>query len=334
MAAKPPPTTAQIRRNLILRLAGSALILAVLAWLLPVDELGQALGRVPLWVWLVSVPGYLTLHLVGISKWRMLINAAHGRMRFRDAVRCYYLGLFGNTFLPSLVGGDAVRAGLALKLAPGKGGVVFGSLLDRMIDVVGLALVAGVGALVIPGALDPQNRRVFWVLAAMLAVGGVAGLATVFLLPAGRFPYRVRRIMVKLRRSLHGLQANPGKVVAALIMGIALQTSLVALNWWLGQRCGIDIAFQAWLFAWPMAKISALVPVTQGGIGVREAALAALLAPFGVAPVLAVAAGLVFQGVIISGGLLGGLIAYLLGRSQGAPQSPQSKTRPHPVAAG
>ena len=115
----------------------------------------------------------------------------------------------------------------------------------------------------------------------------------------------------------------PGKVAAALLMGMALQTSLVALNWWLGQRCGIDIAFQAWLFAWPMAKISALVPVTQGGIGVREAALAALLAPFGVAPVLAVAAGLVFQGVIISGGLLGGSHCLpCLGRSGPAPSPP------------
>ena len=93
----------------------------------------------------------------------------------------------------------------------------------------------------------------------------------------------------------------------------AVQSSLVALNWWLGLRCGIDIAFQAWLFAWPMAKISALLPVTQGGIGVREAALAALLAPFGVPAVLAVAAGLVFQGVIISGGLIGGALSYLLG---------------------
>jgi uncharacterized membrane protein YbhN (UPF0104 family) len=63
-----------------------------------------------------------------------------------------------------------------------------------------------------------------------------------------------------------------------------------------------------------MAKLSALVPVTQGGLGVREAALAGLLAPFGVEPVLAVAAGLAFQAVVITGGLAGGGIATLLGR--------------------
>jgi len=54
--------------------------------------------------------------------------------------------------------------------------------------------------------------------------------------------------------------------------------------------------------------------VTQGGIGVREAAQAALFAPFGVSAVMAVATGLVFEVVIITGGLAGGAIAWLLGR--------------------
>ncbi|PYU09947.1 MAG: TIGR00374 family protein, partial [Acidobacteria bacterium] len=54
---------------------------------------------------------------------------------------------------------------------------------------------------------------------------------------------------------------------------------------------------RAWLFAWPLAKLSALLPVTQGGIGVREVALAALAAPFGAAPVLTVAVGLVWEAI-------------------------------------
>jgi len=317
MTPASPPTAAAARKKMALRLAGSVVILSVLFWLLPFDELTEALGRIPGWVWAIAVPTYLSLHLIGITKWRMLINAAGGGFRFVDAVRCYYYGLFGNTFLPSLIGGDAVRAGLALRLASNKSGVVFGSVLDRMLDVIGLATIAGLGALVIPGALDPQNRMIFWVLCGMFAVGGLAGLGAIVLLPAGRLPFKVRRILVKLRTSLRALTRQPATVVAALLMGIALQSSLVLFNAWLGRACGIDIPVHAWFFAWPMAKISALVPITQGGIGVREAALAALLAPFGVAPVLAVAAGLVFQAVIITGGLVGGLISTLLGRATG-----------------
>jgi uncharacterized membrane protein YbhN (UPF0104 family) len=86
------------------------------------------------------------------------------------------------------------------------------------------------------------------------------------------------------------------------------------LTAWLGRLCGIDAPIQVWLFVWPLAKISALTPITQGGLGVREAAQAALFAPFGVPASLAVAVSLVFQGVIISGGLISGLLSYLLGR--------------------
>jgi uncharacterized membrane protein YbhN (UPF0104 family) len=298
-----------------LRIAGSALILALLFLVLPFDQLVAALARVPVWVWVVSVPGYLILHLVGIAKWRLLINAAQGGLRMRDAARCYYFGLFSNTFLPSLIGGDAVRAGLALKLASSKGGVLLGSFLDRMIDVLGLAVIAAIGALLVPGALNPESRAVFWTLGGLLGAGALVGLALLFSLPVRRFPRKARRMMVKARRLLYELRRRPAAVVAALLMCIGLQTSLVALNWWLGLQCGIDIAFTTWLFAWPMAKVSALLPVTQGGIGVREAALAALLAPFGVPAALAVAAGLVFQGVVFSGGLIGGALSVIIGRS-------------------
>jgi hypothetical protein len=48
---------------------------------------------------------------------------------------------------------------------------------------------------------------------------------------------------------------------------------------------------------------------------VREAALVALLAPFGAAGPLVLAAGLVWEGVVIAGGLVAGGVALLLRRS-------------------
>ena len=86
------------------------------------------------------------------------------------------------------------------------------------------------------------------------------------------------------------------------------------LNAFLADACGLHIAWTVWLFAWPLSKIAAMMPVSQGGIGVREATLVALLAPFGAPSALAFAAGLVFQTILIGGGLLSGLLAMALGR--------------------
>ncbi|MBT8403670.1 MAG: flippase-like domain-containing protein, partial [Gemmatimonadetes bacterium] len=175
---------------------------------------------------------------------------------------------------------------------------------------------AAFGLLLLPRALDPQSRAVFGVLPAALVVAAVALALVARGLPVRRLPYRVRRLLAKIRRSVRAVRSRPERIAEALAMGVSLQLLLVLLQAGLGSVVGLEIPLTAWLFAWPMAKLSALLPVTQGGLGVREAALAGLLAPFGVEPVLAVAAGLAFQGVIISGGLVGGAIAYLLARVQ------------------
>ena len=47
-----------------------------------------------------------------------------------------------------------------------------------------------------------------------------------------------------------------------------------------------------------------MLPVSLGGLGVREAALVSLLVPFGADAASVVAAGLAFEAVIISGGLV------------------------------
>jgi uncharacterized membrane protein YbhN (UPF0104 family) len=64
--------------------------------------------------------------------------------------------------------------------------------------------------------------------------------------------------------------------------------------------------------------LAAILPLTQGGIGVREAALVALLAPFGAAPHLVLASGLMWEGVVIVGGLIAGLVAFMLSRQGSA----------------
>jgi hypothetical protein len=297
-------------RHPLVRVGGSLLILGLLALVLPFDELVRALRGVPVWIWPAAITTYLAMHLIGVAKWRILINAAGAELPFRDAARAYYGGLFGNTFLPSIVGGDVVRAGLAFRAARSKSALILGSMIDRLQDIVGLGAVAGIGALLSPRALDPQSRRIFLGLGILLALVGVGALLVLALTPVRRFPFKLRRKLVQVRAAVRATASRPDAMLRGFLLGMLLQTLLVVLNWQLGEAVGIDIPLYVWLFVWPLAKISGLLPVTQGGIGVREAAQALLFAPFGVAAYQAVATGLMFEVVIITGGLVGGVIAY------------------------
>lgn len=328
-----PPTAARGAlawlRHPAFRIGMSAAMLALLFTILPFGEIRAALASVPVVAFPVAIAIYLGLHLIGVVKWQVLVNVTGAGLPLRAAIRAYYWGLFGNLFLPSIVGGDVVRLGMALRAARSRTGLALGSVVDRALDVVGLLAVAGIGALLSPRALDDQSRRILIGGLALCAVMGTVGALALFLTPVRRFPFKIRRRLVHVRRALRATAGNAHRVALGFALSMLLQVLLVVLNWRLGVLVGITAPFYVWLFVWPLAKISGLAPVTQGGIGVREAAQAALFAPFGVAGALAVAAGLVFEVVILTGGLLGGALAWVMGLKDGARFRPSDESLRH-----
>ena len=137
---------------------------------------------------------YLLLHVLGTLKWQIMINAAGAGLSWVHSARCYYAGLFANTFLISLVGGDVVRAGMAMRQARSKAGLLVGSLADRLFDVAGLLAITLGGALWMPSLVDHQSRQLFRGLLLAAGLLGVAGVGLRVLLPARRLPFKVRRL--------------------------------------------------------------------------------------------------------------------------------------------
>jgi uncharacterized protein (TIRG00374 family) len=300
----------------LLHYGGSALVLFLLFRFLPGRQVLQALGKLPARLWLLVLAAYLATHCLGVGKWRLMVNTAGAGLNYLQAARCYFAGLFGSLFLPSLIGGDLVRAALAMRYGRTKAGVLLGSFIDRIIDFAGLALLAIAGALLVPGALQPQSRRAFLWLGAAAILGAAAVAVVVSVTPIGRLSFRMRRRAASLRRAARSMAQRPRAMLVALSISVVAQLSFISLSIQLADACGLHLPFCVWLFAWPLAKLSAAIPITQGGIGVREAALAALLVPFGALPALTVAAGLAWEAIVISGALLAGAFALIAGRGR------------------
>ena len=94
-----------------------------------------------------------------------------------------------------------------------------------------------------------------------------------------------------------------GNHVAATCL--AIQAGFVLVNLLLGGSMGIALDWRLWYLLWPLAKIAAMAPVSLGGIGVREAAFAALAGRF-VAEDRIVAQSLVWESILVVGGLIAG----------------------------
>jgi hypothetical protein len=298
----------------LLRLAGSVVILALLFRFVPFPQAWQAMRRLPPPLWFAVLAAYLCGHLVGVYKYRLMLNGAGAGLSFVQALRCYFAGLFGALVLPSIVGGDLVRVGLALRLSRSRAGALLGSFLDRLVDAIALLTLTVIGIALSPSALNPAGRRILLIIVSALAGAGLALVAFLLAVPARRLSYRVRRRLVRLRGAMQSIARQPKRVLAAYGLGLVIQGSFLALTTILASACELHLPFQAWLFAWPLAKLSALLPVGQGGIGVREAALAILLSPFGRAGGIVVGVSLVWETVIIAGGLIAGGVALAVGR--------------------
>lgn len=298
----------------ILRVGGSVIALLILFHFLPLAGVWRTVRRLPPYLWILIVAGYLSAHLIAINKWRMMVNLAGATLTFRQAVRCYFSGLFSTLFLPSIVGGDVVRGALALRNGQSRTSIFLGGLIDRILDFAVLALLTALGAVLVPGELPPEARRIFMTSGFALAVLVVLSAPVIVWFPARKISFAWRRRIIRLGRAARSMRRQPHRVAAAFCLGILCQGSFIWLTARLAESSGLHLLFRAWLFAWPLAKISALIPITQGGIGVREAALVVLLVPFGAPAVKTAAVGLAWEAVIISGALIAGLTAAVLGR--------------------
>jgi len=304
---------------IILRWAAALAVLGVLLHFLPLGPLRAAIARVPVWSFFAVLLGYLLAHCVGVAKWRMVVNAAGAELDFATSAQCYFGGLFGTLFLPSIVGGGGVRLAVGLQRSPRPAAVLTGNLVDRFLDVTAQAGLVLLGLLLIPELeLAPENVEdtVQNVLLGA-ACGLIALLGLLFLLRKrilGGRSVRFRRRLARQRHALRAVSNRPHVLALGWLLGTCIQLVFLMLTARLAVYCGLTLQLRAWLFAWPLAKLAAVLPLTQGGIGVREAALVALLSPFGAPGHLVLAAGLVWEGVVIAGGLIAGAAALVLRR--------------------
>src|SRR6266851_7561599 len=306
---------------ILLRWAAAILVIGALLHFLPLRPLRAAIWQVPLWRFAAVLLVYLLAHSMGVAKWHMVVNAAGAELDFATSAQCYAGGLFGTLFLPSIIGGDVVRLAVGLQRSPRPAAVLAGNVVDRFLDVAAQAGLVVLGLALLPESeFFPEQLEG----AMEYALVGAAGAAILLLVLAVRFrkkllggrSMRFRRRLARLRHALRAVSRRPRVLVFGWLLGTLIQGVFLVLTVQLAIYCGLRLPLRVWLFAWPLAKVLAVLPLTQGGIGVREAALVALLAPFGAAPPLVLAAGLVWEGIVIAGGLIAGLVAFVLRRMQ------------------
>lgn len=294
-----------------LRLAVAVAILSLLLARMDLQKLLHVVheahwgGIVWGFVWITAA--YLLLSL----RWKVLLQTTQIRIPLVDLVKLTYLSHFIGYLLPGGVSIDAVRGVYLWRHTQGRRAQAMASILvDRLIGFWAIIALAFLGAWM------EQQNAVLLPLAAVLGVFTVVWI-TAFLTPIVRvidrllyrFPHGEK--LALFYDALHHFSRNPQALVASLGISLLFQFAYILAAHTVFQALsptppsvGATLAYVSLINALTM------IPITIGGLGVREGGFVAAFAPM-VGEEVAFAASLLYYAIGILGALPGGILWML-----------------------
>jgi uncharacterized membrane protein YbhN (UPF0104 family) len=253
--------------------------------------------------------------ILSALRWKILLRAAGVSLPFRSAVRLYFVSFFFNFLLPTSVGGDVVRAVGASRAAPIS--VIAGTILVERFLGFGCLLAIGLGASLVVPSLAAARGVLLVAAGAFVAGGVVLGLAP---LPSTRRGGLAGKVLDGLRSTAAEFRSfgfQPGALAGATLLSLVWQGALVAANALLADGLGDVAPVRVLLAVVPVVQAVAMVPVSFGGLGLREMGYELFFGAAGLDPAHGVALGACFLGVSVALALKGGVV-YLVAPVRGA----------------
>ncbi|MDB4973967.1 MAG: rane protein of unknown function [Myxococcaceae bacterium] len=311
----------------LLKLSLTALLIVILVPRIDVHALGHAFSALrgvevlALALFVCLQQGLLTKRFAIILGGFAAREGYASTIRLRDLLIDQQIGTAYNIVLPSTVGGDVMRGLRAQQRLGGAGAgraaVAWSAvLLDRLIGLLALVLAPLTGLLL---GLGPASGALLRVTAATVMV----------LLPLVVFAGRLSRLLASLARSrserIYELATQISDVLElgvpavrwrALFWSLAYQLSVYGFFHVAAFAFGIplSVAFTAIWIGLPLAFVLSTLPVTIGGLGLRESLFVGILGLCGVDAASALAFSILWsaQGLVTAAA---GIIALWCERS-------------------
>ena len=282
-----------------LRIAVTAVLLAGMFLIVDVSELMTVVARLSLPMLAVAIAVLAVQRVIAVLRWQIIL-AAHGiRSSFPELTRITLISHSIGHMSPGGLGVEVARAWQAGAAWGEMSMAVSSVVLDRVIGLVSMLVIALVIALVLSPGM-PDLQPIAW--ACGVGLVAVAGFVAVLNTRVGR------QLIGRLPRRLHA-RIGPAldKLVVSLarhgrdfrlvawiaVLSLVMQSFRAVTVWIIFMAMGTDVSLLHCLVFVPLVYVLLAVPVSLGGLGVREGALAFFFAQVGVPPEVSVAAGLV-----------------------------------------
>ncbi|MDD4979656.1 MAG: lysylphosphatidylglycerol synthase transmembrane domain-containing protein [Candidatus Omnitrophica bacterium] len=260
---------------------------------------------------------YFSLYILALFRWEMLLKGAKVYLPLKRVIISFAGGNFFNIFLPSSIGGDLIRSIDLATHTKRPREVVTTVLLDRLSGYIGLVTVTLL-ALVFGWGLV-EEKSVFWSVAVITGV-----LVVALLILFNSFLYskinqilhsptagRMREAIKNLHQEIHIFRHRKNIIVNNLILSILIQSITPLTFYIIALSLGVKINIAYFFVYIPIIGAITLLPISIGGLGLRDATTIYFFSKAGMSKDLAFAMSLINFSFILVYALIGGLIYVL-----------------------
>lgn len=257
---------------------------------------------------------YFAVYLFGILRWKMLLDACGLIIPLKRLVSPFSGGVFFSIFLPSTIGGDLIKtadlAGQTKKIKE-----VFATVfLDRLSGYAGLvcvilfSLLLGRGLVIDKVVLNSILIIVIILIIILLVLfnNSVYSIISKFLNTPGA--EKIKELIKNMHHEIHIFRNRKRTLGLNLLLSFFIQLINPISIYFIGLALGIKISFIYFLIFLPVIGAITLLPVSIGGLGLREYLFVLYFAKAGVVKQGALAMSLLSFSFVVLYAAIGGLI--------------------------
>ncbi|MDI6759033.1 MAG: lysylphosphatidylglycerol synthase transmembrane domain-containing protein [Candidatus Omnitrophota bacterium] len=259
-------------------------------------------------------------YVFALLRWEMLLRALNFSLSLKRVVISFSSGIFFNLFLPSTIGGDLMRSlDLAAHTKRPKE-VVATVLLDRLSGYTGMVLLAlislGIGykfvwekSIILPVAII--TTLLIIILFFLFNKHAYIGVSRLIHSPMAGGLNRLKNQIRNFHKELHYFKRHKGVILNNVLFSVLIQAITPLAFFLIALSMGIRLNAIYFFVFLPIITAISLLPVSIGGLGLRDAATIYFFAKAGLGKDTAFAMSLINFFFILAVGALGGLVYVL-----------------------
>jgi glycosyltransferase 2 family protein len=264
---------------------------------------------------LLGLASHAFVIVITAVRWKTLLATQDVRLGTGTITLSVLIGFFFNNILPTSIGGDVFRTYDIAK----KGSIPVETsasviLVERFSGVVSAAIYAIAAVFLGFTAIGGQSLIIPIVI--FFCITAIVGFLILnpSILRLGRLFDRfkvlgkIRGRLINVYNTFLSFKQYKFRLMMILSYSFLLQFAIILNYYFIGRALGIDLGLTAFLFISPIVATVSMIPVSIGGIGIRENTLAFMLVSMGVDNEAAGTHSLLVLFMLILIGITGGII--------------------------